>query len=250
MRQMTAFHIRDTWFRVLLGAAVVAVLQTIARGDKPIQGVIGIWTKASPDYVRERLPDGSFRPEEYAFWEGGPIGGAYRDPSIDKLNFRDVGQALVRPLGERHYVPAKSPGSQKLLIVVYWGTTIASKTVEEMTRTDHSVNPQGGSRFALDEIQRRMQNFRNANLIGYQDALKTVYDAFPMGSGTRGFLNDQLLIEIEEGRYFLHNGYNATYVRHGECQCSRQPRHTHRQYRTGIYRSKSPQRTEQCSGRL
>jgi hypothetical protein len=84
-------------------------------------GITALSSKVSPDYVRTRMPDGSFEPEEYGFNEGGRIDTTFRDGSMDRLTFMDIKRALVGPLAAQRYAPARSLDSEKLLIVVFWG---------------------------------------------------------------------------------------------------------------------------------
>jgi len=79
----------------------------------------------SPDYVRARLPDGSFQPETYAFGKGGYWSGPLSDKSIDKLDFTQVARTIAGPLAGQRYVASRDPNTTKLLIMVYWGTTHA-----------------------------------------------------------------------------------------------------------------------------
>jgi len=80
---------------------------------------------ASPEYVRAKLPDGSFKPETYAFGKGGYWSGPLADATIDKLDFMDVARTIAKPLADQRYVPSSDPRATKLLIMVYWGTTHA-----------------------------------------------------------------------------------------------------------------------------
>ena len=91
-------------------------------GANDITAVSG---RTSKDYIRTRLPDGSFAAEPYAFGKGGSWSGAMADASIDKLNFLDVAHTIAPPLGSQNYIPSRDPKTTKLLIMVYWGTTHA-----------------------------------------------------------------------------------------------------------------------------
>ena len=97
--------------------------QVVFAASEGLEGVTAVASKASKDYVRTKLPDGSYRPEYYAFGEGGKWAGELSDLSIDKLHFMDVAKVIAAPLAARRYLPAKDPRNTKLLIMVYWGTT-------------------------------------------------------------------------------------------------------------------------------
>ena len=79
----------------------------------------------SPAYARAHLPGGSFRPETYAFGEGGAEGGAQKDATIDRLRLIDVARLITPSLASQQYLPCnpRDPSHTDLLIMVYWGTT-------------------------------------------------------------------------------------------------------------------------------
>jgi hypothetical protein len=80
-------------------------------------------SKVEGNYVRPKLPDGSFKPEYYAYAEGGRWTGSVRDLSIDSLPFMDVARTIAAPLQSQNYLPTRDPKATKLLIVLYWGRT-------------------------------------------------------------------------------------------------------------------------------
>jgi hypothetical protein len=109
------------WFLAASGIPLVATPFACAgEGDEEITAV---YSKASDDYVRAKLPSGTFRAETYAFGEGGKWGGPIVDATIDKLKFLDVARVISVPLASQNYVPSKDPKNTRLLIMVYWGTT-------------------------------------------------------------------------------------------------------------------------------
>jgi hypothetical protein len=106
-------------FAVILGLLV----PTGARAADEVNGITAVASSVSKDYVRSKLPDGTFQPEFYAFGEGGNWGGQIKDPTIDKLHFLDVAHVIATPLASQKYIPATDPTKTGLLIMVYWGTT-------------------------------------------------------------------------------------------------------------------------------
>jgi hypothetical protein len=94
-----------------------------ARARDEVEGITAVASRVSEDYVRAKLPDGTFQPESYAFGEGGKWGGEISDPTIDKLHFTDVARVIALPLAGQKYIGASDPKTTKLLIMVYWGTT-------------------------------------------------------------------------------------------------------------------------------
>jgi hypothetical protein len=87
----------------------------------------------SSSYIRIQLPNGTFVPETYVFGAGGVWRGERVDATIDKLQFLDVAKMIAGPLASQNYIPAKNPGTTKLLIMVYWGTGHGQEHASEAT---------------------------------------------------------------------------------------------------------------------
>lgn len=102
-----------------------ATFSFVARAAEDSE-VIAVSSHASEDYVRSRLPDGTFATETYAFGEGGAWNAPMRDSSFDKVRFIDTAQIIARPLATQNYFPSRDPKQTKLLIMVYWGMTTGS----------------------------------------------------------------------------------------------------------------------------
>jgi hypothetical protein len=105
----------------LLGACIVCV--PLARAADGSENVTVVAARASGDYRRGNLADGSYKPEYYAFAEGGRWNAAVNDPSLDSMKFMDVARTVALPLATQEYIPSRDPKATKLLIVVYWGRT-------------------------------------------------------------------------------------------------------------------------------
>jgi hypothetical protein len=114
---------RGVGFFFLLGCLVFCGASTFAMASDSVDGVTAVSSKASKNYVRTKLADGSYQPEFYSFGKGGNWGGEIKDATIDKLSFTEVARAIARPLASQKYLPARDPDRAKLLIMVYWGTT-------------------------------------------------------------------------------------------------------------------------------
>jgi hypothetical protein len=108
---------------LLLGLLALSAALPGARAKDGVDGVTAVASKVSSDYRREKLPDGSFRPETYAFGEGRKWSGEINDPTFEKLRFTDVARIIAGPLASQKYLPARDPDRTKLLIMVYWGLT-------------------------------------------------------------------------------------------------------------------------------
>jgi hypothetical protein len=107
-------------------AILASVTSLSAREDTG--EVVAAYSSVSPAYKRTVQADGSFKPESYAFGEGGAFNRAVDDPSFAKLKFIDVARVVAPSLAKQNYVPCdpKVPQSTDLLIMVYWGTTIGT----------------------------------------------------------------------------------------------------------------------------
>jgi len=208
------------------GLDLLASLGTTESDD-----ITAVAARASNDYVRARLANGSFAPESYVFGNGGLWPDGTRDASIDKLTFLDVAHTIAFPLEGRNYLPSKDPKTTRLLIMVYWGGTQSQDqpnqsaayaslqdAIDSMNRArmlGDSVQMRGGS---LLQAQGQMDvalslvtaanrarddaDFRTAKLLGY--------DSWWDDSAPGYFVNparerrfEDLLYELEDGRYFV-----------------------------------------------
>jgi hypothetical protein len=132
--RLTEFHKRRTPASRPWGEPACLVLifcaLLLAPAAYPLDegyGVVAVYSAVSPAYTRTAQPDGSFKPETYAFGEGGNEGGALKDFTIDNLHFIDVAQIIAPALAKKNYLPAKDAQQTGLLIMVYWGTTSSAK---------------------------------------------------------------------------------------------------------------------------
>jgi hypothetical protein len=107
------------------------------------EDTIAISSKVSADYVRTRLPDGSFAPENYTFGKGGVLAGETRDRSIEKLDFMEIARTLAVPLRRDNYVPTKDAKDTKLLIMVYVGRSGISGEASDSTGYTNLNSAQG-----------------------------------------------------------------------------------------------------------
>ena len=198
-------------------AAIPAALAADEAGE-----IVAVASKASDDYLRAKLADGSFQPETYAFGPGGVWAGDASDFTIDKLKFIDVARAMVGPLASQKYLAAKDPDTAKLLIMVYWGTTWAPGPVSESLAYDGLAVAQqnlelakrtgGDVKLAEDQLytaiggvevenrRRDRRNAQNAAMLGYD----SWWDATShlQSTALRSRWQD-MIDELEERRYFV-----------------------------------------------
>lgn len=197
-----------------------------AGADDALEGVVAVASKVSDDYVRTKLPDGSFPTEYYSFGPGGQWGGEIKDETIDKLHFLDIAHVVSGPLAARNYLPATDPKNTKLLIMVYWGTTAVPGPTSDSVAYDQLSAAQAeaaapnasaaetnasmskmSSAMTMLQMENDMRDqldFKNAKMLGY-DAAGTIGTDFGnhIRGGAFGAERQELIDEIEVNRYFV-----------------------------------------------
>jgi hypothetical protein len=179
--QMTGF--------LLCGAGLGFMLLPAARAAEGAEGITAVSSTVSRDYVRIRLPDGSFQPEGYTFGRGGHYQGPINDDTIDRLGFENIANDIAGPLAGQNYLPSLDPNRTKLLIMLYWGTTYVGEASE------------GG----LDNDQRNFIDYRNAQMLGYNSGeglVGTDWGAMLDMTALRWRSHD-LVFDVESPRYFV-----------------------------------------------
>jgi hypothetical protein len=203
--------------------------------------VVAIASKTAKDYVRKKLPDGTFEPETYTFGKGDNLGGARVDPTIDKMDFMDIARTIAVPLADRKYFPTKDPKSTNELIMVYWGTTLAPEFATEsnthqlaqqavaLRQKILADNSMPGNSAAPDSVrsmakkqmlaeadnqilianlgiqqenqEREDRDLKTATLLGYDSWWVKVNAS--MDGGPMGHYKADMQNELEEDRYFV-----------------------------------------------
>jgi hypothetical protein len=179
---------------MLAGPCAAGPFDTFSSSEK----LTAVYSTAHNGYVRTLQADGSYKPETFAFGDGGVlepgISDQYSrvDPTIDNLSFDAIARMLAGPLASRNYVAARDPRSTNLLIVVYWGTTIGG------------VNTRDGA--LRDYI-----NYNNAKLLGFDSEgfIKDMVDPSTVFYG-RNFMerllsevHSDVLSAVEVNRYYV-----------------------------------------------
>jgi hypothetical protein len=218
---------------VLIISLCFGLLDTPSAGAEEVEAVS---SKVSKDYVRKKLPDGSYKSETYTFGKGDNCGGARVDPTFDKLDFMDVARILAVPLAKKGYIPTRDQTTTNELIMVYWGTTRAPEHATESNSHDleqkATIMEQQGllmlkhaaSRSEIHiakeylaeadnqllatnvsvqaENQRREDtDMKTATLLGYDSWWTEINGA--MGGTAFGYRKQDMLNELEEDRYFV-----------------------------------------------
>jgi hypothetical protein len=207
---------------ILLVAGCVAPTATrTCTGQQGGAQLTAVYSRASKGYVRAQKPDGSFQDETYVFKNGGNYGGPRVDKTMDSLSFEDVSRVLAQPMAAQNYLPSDDAVMTKLLILVYWGTTVVPDDVNprdnrssvhltEMAETALSQakegDPTGMQRYRddtayaesfrkIEVIQDGEIDAKSANLLGYTDE---IYRTPAMDPNMR-----TLRDEVETDRYYV-----------------------------------------------
>jgi hypothetical protein len=164
-----------------------------------------VFSDVSDDYVRSKLPDGSFQGETYGFGRGGLYGSSTRDDSVDSESFMDIARVIAPPLAGKNFIPTRDPKKAKLLIMVYWGAT--SGTLDpasenfQYQRTEH---PKTENRpFDLlgpISFQGGLVDLQNAMILGYAGEIAATHPRLGIINNVK---RDDLIDDIEHNRYFV-----------------------------------------------
>jgi hypothetical protein len=164
-----------------------------------------VFSGTSDDYVRSKLPDGSFQGEAYGFGRGGFYGSPTRDETIETESFLDIARVISRPLADKNFVPTRDPKKAKLLIMVYWGAT--SGTLDP---TSGNFQYQRGDRPKSENrsfdllgpisFQGGLVDLQNAMILGYADEISQTH---PRMGIIHNVKRDDLIDDIEHNRYFV-----------------------------------------------
>jgi hypothetical protein len=210
-------------------------LASVSVGQMPISSahasdVEAISARTSADYIRARAPDGSFLPETYAFGQGGYWGGPLSDSTIDTLKFNEIAGEIADPLSHQNYLPTREAKTTRLLVMVYWGTTIPTVRPNESAtlhnvadaaaqlkiayaRQVHRGLGKGEEHYEWDNLMaalsaegaqetvRDKADSLNAMLLGYDSLWDQTFGA-TWGSAQESERRD-MLNELEEERYFV-----------------------------------------------
>lgn len=184
---------------------------------------ISVSSQTYNGYKRTKLPDGRFRPETYAFGEGGYGGGTVAGQPADRVPFLKVVHTIAGPLSAQNYVPSQGAENTELMILVFWGVTqlngmtgYQSSTAVGATGPSPTINqvtgetgPTGnGAAGQLDDASMTMIGFdnywreetnnRNARILGYSEDYKHSDSIY-------GFrqIREDLRNDLEDPRYYV-----------------------------------------------
>jgi hypothetical protein len=128
-------------FRPRAWLAAAAVLFAGDAFGEAKADIVAVYSSVSPAYVRVSKPGGGYRPETFAFGEGGELGSPMSDLSIDSMHIADIARLIAPALAVQSYVPTDDPMKTDLLIMVYWGATADTSNPSEHQTAQGSLPP-------------------------------------------------------------------------------------------------------------
>ena len=212
---------------ILLGVMLTLTVTAVAQETTST----AVYSRIGRDYTRERLKDGSFKPEYYALSNGGRIEGTTSDVTVDRVGYPEVAETAARLLERQNYRYAQNKEQAKLLIVLHWGSTIVpngmnySQSVNQVSQVLASLPPQGMGSFDADAefsntgmdaggglegvmlmmmMENRVRdriNEGNARVLGYLDDINESNDIRRWAGG--GDRYNDLIADVEESRYYI-----------------------------------------------
>lgn len=165
-----------------------------------------VMAKVFNGYSRTPSVQGGYKQETFAFANGGAMLGRTRNRSIDDATFRQVINLISPALTRQNYIAATDPEDTDLIIFVTWGATDGyhpGSTYDGNLQSVADWSDWDANASLVDQAnrQRDQGNFRAATLLGYSEALATHINV--QGMGIHGTLYEDLIADVEEGRYFV-----------------------------------------------
>lgn len=143
-------------------------------------------------YQRVKGPDGRYRPEFYAFAEGGyQDSSPVAEKSIERITFEEIVRVLAPAMAAQNYVAATDPETTDLAVLVYWGATTTDR---------HPAVLAEDALPGFGHAARERQNRISARLLGFQEALNDLPVVPPTFSSSRRM---DLIEDLEESRYWV-----------------------------------------------
>ena len=200
---------------------------------------VSVRSQTDPSYRREKLSDGSWKPETYVLADAKAFPGTVRDGDIEKVPYPTLAGVIAQNLAAQNYFLSKTAAEADLLLVIHWGTTIpfndmsldtninlvaqalSSLKAAQAPRPTIATQIMGGATIApfrpeeeepdamtaavfhlnSEYRYRDMLNARNAKLLGYLDEIND-RDTPARWAGA-GTAFDDLISDIEEARYYI-----------------------------------------------
>lgn len=185
-----------------------------------------VFSRISKEYRRERLPDGSFKPEYFALANGGKVPGTSRDQTVERVTYPEIAALVLPQLARQGYHYAQDARQANLLLVLHWGNTIPYNDVNYR----QSIGPAGQAMSELQQLKNggsvgadldqaaaqleqalmsvQMENLirnqfvaPNARLLGYIEDINESNDIRRFAGGGQRYTD--LMADVEEPRYYV-----------------------------------------------
>lgn len=209
---------------ILLLAAILVPLIAPGADDTVTTAV---FSRARKDYQRERLPDGSFKPEYYALANGGMVAGTARDKSVEPVDYPKIAALVMQQLARQNYRYAEKAEQARLLLVIHWGNTLPMndvnfrQSIDEASRAFSNLQQlklDNASQADLDrangELERLLMQVQmhrmvlntyvapNARLLGYIEDINDSNDIRRLTGVGEDRYRD-MMTDVEESRYYV-----------------------------------------------
>jgi hypothetical protein len=164
-----------------------------------------VFAGVSDDYARNRLPDGTYGPESYAFGDGGYYGSPSRDATIDSESFMDIARVIARPLADHNFKPTRDPKKVNLLIMVYWGVTSGTLDPSSENFMYGRLDRPKGVSWSTEllgpvSFQGGLIDLQNAMILGYAGEIAETHPRIGIIHNVK---RDDLIEDVEHNRYFV-----------------------------------------------
>jgi hypothetical protein len=189
----------------LLGMGAARALPTLGGDPGVSDTTTAVFSGVSEDYARNKLPDGTYGSESYAFGKGGYYGSGSSDATIDGESFMSIAQNIAQPLADHNFVPTRDPKKAKLLIMVYWGATRGTVDPASENFIYGRVGRPKGVNWSTELLgpvsyQGGLEDLRNAMILGYAGDIAATH---PRIGVIHNVKRDDLIDDIEHNRYFV-----------------------------------------------
>lgn len=186
-----------------------------------------VFSRVSKEYQRERLHDGTFKPEYYALGNGGMVAGTDRDKSVEAVPYPEVAALVMEQLARRNYFYAQKAEQATLLIVIHWGNTRpfndinlkqsmgdasrAFSTLQQLKLGNASQADLDSANAELEQLLMQVQMQRmvlntyvapNARLLGYIEDINDSNDIRRLTGVGEDRYRD-MMADVEESRYYV-----------------------------------------------
>ena len=164
-----------------------------------------VFSGVSDDYARNRLPDGTYKAENYALGNGGYYGPPSRETTIDNESFMSIARSIARPLADRSFMPTRDPNKANLLIMVYWGVTSGTLDPSSESFMYGRLDRPKGVSWSTEllgpvSFQGGLVDLQNAMILGYAGEIAETHPRIWINHNVK---RDDLIDDIEHNRYFV-----------------------------------------------